>query len=171
MQPSKTHHDLQETYVRSNGSMGVRTVNLEPPLTQQSSADDADINIMIARYQSTRDPIHLRMRENAKAGVYADLTELGDYQSMLHKVMEADALFNDLPAKVRERFRNNPSELITFIQDPNNRKEAIDLGLISTPIANDDPTTIAQAPIKKPSKKAPSKEVPETEVPETSDGE
>ena len=48
-------------------------------------------------------------------------------------VLAADDAFMALPANVRERFNNDPAELVDFISDVANRSEAIDLGLIPLP--------------------------------------
>ena len=36
----------------------------------------------------------------------------------------------DLPAKIRQRFNNNPAELIAFLQNSDNIEEAVELGLM-----------------------------------------
>ena len=51
--------------------------------------------------------------------------------------MAADDAFMALPAAVRERFNNDPAELVDFVSDVNNRSEAIDLGLIPPPAKPD----------------------------------
>jgi len=42
---------------------------------------------------------------------------------------EAADYFRALPARIRNRFRNDPLELLTFVQDPENLEEGIALGI------------------------------------------
>ena len=112
--------------VRPNGDIDVGTVNGEPTLTQQQFKEECDINNIMARYQNTGEFTHL----TRKQGVYGDFSEIKDYQTMLQTVLEADAAFASLPAKMRLRFQNDPAQLLEFIQDPKNTEEAISLGLM-----------------------------------------
>lgn len=115
----------------------VYTVNDEPTLTQQQFKDSCDINLILDRYMKTGElPI------NHKVGRYLDLSELPDYQGALDTVMRAEAAFMDLPAKLRERFQNDPSQLLNFLNNPQNNDEAIQLGLIepkTNPNQTNDP--------------------------------
>jgi len=54
-----------------------------------------------------------------------------DYQSALDLVNQAESMFMSLPAKIRERFANNPAKMVKFLQDEKNRDEAERLGLIA----------------------------------------
>lgn len=65
-----------------------------------------------------------------KPGTYGDFTAMGDYMENMNKIVQAREMFDALPAKVRERFGNNPGAMIDFVMDPNNKDEAIKLGLL-----------------------------------------
>lgn len=102
--------------------------NSIPSLTQQQFKDECDINKIMDRYLRTgvlSDP--LDKRGTPKYGDYADL---GNYMDHMNKVVEANEMFEALPASIRKRFNNNPGDLIEFVMDSNNRKEAEMLGLI-----------------------------------------
>lgn len=93
---------------------------------QQHFKDDCDINKLIKRFTNggqipQRDP---------SLYSFGDFTAI-DYQSALDVVMLADEQFGTLPAEVRERFGNNPAKLLGFLEDENNREEAVKLGLVS----------------------------------------
>lgn len=90
--------------------------------TKQSYADVCNINKMIAR---GRLPLVSKI-----PGRYVDCTIGTDYQQALNIVKSAESAFMSLPAKVRSRFQNNPQALLEFLADPNNKAEAIELGLI-----------------------------------------
>jgi len=104
----------------------VQTLNTEPSLTQQHFKDDCDINNIINKYEKTG-----QLPLSNKVGRYADYSELTDYQGMLQTIQDAQDAFMELPALIRSKFRNNPGEMINFLQNPNNREEAIKLGLVN----------------------------------------
>lgn len=120
-------HPLKKVSQRADGSIRVQTINNEPTLTQQHFADDCDISKIMDKYAKTGQVTHL----NRAQGVYADLSMISDYRGMLETVQHANDVFSTLPALVRDKFRNDPSELITFLQDPNNHDEGVKLGLIN----------------------------------------
>lgn len=96
-----------------------------PGLTKQSFKDECDINRIMARYQVTG-----VLPENLQPGApqYVDVTGI-EYQDSMLKIAAAQSLFNQLPAAVRFRFRNDPGEFLDFTQDPDNRDEMIKMGL------------------------------------------
>lgn len=110
-------------------------VNKSASMTQAQFQDECDINKIMDRYMRTgclSDPLN-RMRP----GTYGDFTEMGDYMENMNKIVQAREMFDALPAKVRERFGNNPGAMIDFVMDPANQKEAIDLGLLEVTSTNE----------------------------------
>lgn len=102
--------------------------------TKQYFRDECDVNRIMARYLETgildgRDPASAR---------FVDCTALQalDYQGAMNFVISAQQAFSQLPASVRTRFRNDPSEMLQFVDDPSNRDEAIRLGLLADPAAS-----------------------------------
>ena len=115
-------------------------VNKSASMTQAQFQDECDINKIMDRYMRTgclSDPLN-RMRP----GTYGDFTEMGDYMENMNKIIQAREMFEALPAKVRERFGNNPGAMIDFVMDPANQKEAIDLGLLEVISTNENKETI-----------------------------
>lgn len=97
--------------------------------TKQEFASECDINTIMSQYQSTGIMPNL----NERAPQYLDCTELGnDFQYMQNQVIEAQALFDDLPSKLRNRFQNDPAQFLNWVSDPLNRPEMADLGLLNT---------------------------------------
>jgi phage internal scaffolding protein len=64
---------------------------------------------------------------------YGDFSDLGNYMDNMNKIVEAREMFEALPARVRERFANNPANMLDFVMDESNRDEAIKLGLLDVP--------------------------------------
>jgi phage internal scaffolding protein len=97
----------------------------EPSLTQQHFKDETDINNILRQFNVTG-----LLPENALSPRYGDFTGINDYQSALNAVIAAEDGFMALPADLRARFSNNPEELINFLDNPENKDEAIRLGLV-----------------------------------------
>jgi len=96
--------------------------------TQQSFATECDINEIVRRFGITGElPVNQRMP------VSGDFTGITDFQSAMEAVVRAQGAFNDLPANVRARFRNDPAEMLAFLEDGKNREEAVKLGLVNPP--------------------------------------
>jgi len=96
--------------------------------TQQHFKDESDINKIIANYRKTgvlTDPL----RAPSRTPYYGDFTSLGDYHTQQNAVINTQTRFNRLPAHIRDRFENDPTTLITWINDPKNKEEAEKLGL------------------------------------------
>lgn len=98
-------------------------------LTQQSSRDDADINVIVARCMRGA-----MLPENGRQPIYGDFTAVPtDLRECLEIVRKADEAFMSLDAHVRRRFDNDPVKLMDFLNDSRNRVEAISLGLVVAP--------------------------------------
>lgn len=100
--------------------------NKEPSRAKQSFKDECDINTILRRYEQSG--ILPEMRDQARA-LYADVSAVPDFQGALAAVAAAEAVFEALPARVRERFKNDPEEFVKFAEDPRNGKELVELGL------------------------------------------
>lgn len=98
----------------------------EKTMTKQSFKDECDINTIMAKYQTTGLIEHVQ----SVRGAYGDFTSVEDYQLSLNQVIEAQAAFDNLPAKIRDRFANDPARLMSFLQDEANLDEARALGLV-----------------------------------------
>jgi phage internal scaffolding protein len=109
-------------------------VNDEPSMTQQQFKDEADINNIMARYQKTGvlvDPL----TQTTRKPMFDDFSELGDFRDHQQAVIDAQEMFMDLPSRLRARFGNDPAELLQWLSRPENKEEAIELGLFSKPSA------------------------------------
>lgn len=120
---------MKEIIKLPNGRTKVITHPEGETMTQRQFQEDTDVNKIMQKYKKLGQITHI----NSKTGVYADITEIGSYDEALHKVLRANSAFNDLPSVVRNRFANDPQQLISFLADPRNDDEARKLGLIVTP--------------------------------------
>lgn len=99
----------------------------EENLTHQSFKEECDINTIVERFGLTG-----QLPDDIRMPLTGDFTEaVNDYQTALNMIIAADNEFMKLPAQVRERFRNDPAELISFLENEQNRDEAERLGIIN----------------------------------------
>ena len=93
--------------------------------TEQHHKNECDVNQIIRKYDKTGLITHIT-RFEAKFG---DLSG-HDFKTMQDQVAAAAVMFQALPSEIRNKFDNNPADLLTFMDNPNNRKAAIEMGLI-----------------------------------------
>lgn len=94
-------------------------------VTEQAHRDRCDVNKIIARYAKTGLIDHVTDIEAA----YGDMSGR-DFKEMVDRVVGIQAKFNELPSSIRKEFGNDPSALLAFFENPDNRGRAIELGLI-----------------------------------------
>ena len=96
-------------------------------LTQQHFKDECDINNILRQFNVTG-----LLPENTLSPRYGDFTGIGDYHTALNRVIAAEDEFMALPAQIRSRFDNDPANLIEFLENSDNKDEAIKLGLVNS---------------------------------------
>lgn len=94
-------------------------------LTVQSPTEEVDINKIMARINKGQNVLTSQGQP-----FYGDVSDLGGLQEAFIKAQEAEDLFMQFPADVRERFENDPVQFVEFFENPNNMKEAVELGLV-----------------------------------------
>ncbi|AXH76072.1 MAG: DNA pilot protein [Microviridae sp.] len=93
--------------------------------TKQSFREESDINNVMARYRKTG----ILPETRDRVAQYLDVSE-ADYLEAQLVVAGASSMFHGLPAEVRFRFHNNPSEFLAFMNQPENLDEAVRMGVI-----------------------------------------
>lgn len=83
-----------------------------PELTQQQFTDEVDINTIVQRFGLTG-----TLPRSVTEGVYGDFSGISDYDSALQTIMRTQDRFLQLPAELRERFNNDPAELVRFASE------------------------------------------------------
>ena len=97
-------------------------------LTNQSFKDETDINTIVSRFGLTGE-----LPEAIHMPLSGDFTEAKSFEETMNLQAQAMQQFMLLPATLRERFNNDPGRLINFLEDDNNREEAIKLGIVNKP--------------------------------------
>lgn len=98
-----------------------------PSMTKQEFKKECDINNIIKHFSVTGMFNHVNSRANQ--GAYQDLPDSVDFQESLNTIKAAETAFMSLPAKVRDRFGQDPGEFLAFMSDPANLEEIQKLGL------------------------------------------
>ncbi|WNK14233.1 MAG: internal scaffolding protein [Microvirus sp.] len=108
-------------------SSSVGTIVFGESLTKQEFASECDINQILARFQESPP----RAWGNPPQLRYGEFADAPDFLAAQLLVKDAEALFNSIPAPVRERFGDNPANFLGFLHDPKNADEARRLGLVN----------------------------------------
>lgn len=93
--------------------------------TKQSFKAECDINNIMARFQKTG----VLAFANQHEARYGDVTGV-DFAEAMRIVADARSMFADMPARLRDRFQNDPARFLEFVQNPANKEEARALGLL-----------------------------------------
>jgi phage internal scaffolding protein len=96
-------------------------------LAQQHFKDECDINNILRQFNITG-----LLPESSLSPRYGDFTGISDYHTALNRVIAAEDEFMALPAQIRSRFDNDPAKLIEFLENSDNKDEAIKLGLVDS---------------------------------------
>lgn len=117
----------------------LHTLSCDPDQDQTVQADavEADINEIVRRFGITG-----QLPEPRAGGEYGDFSEVMDFRTALDALNEAQEAFDALPAKLRERFSNDPALFLEFIEDDDNYEEAKRLGLLAEPVPLPDPVRV-----------------------------
>lgn len=93
--------------------------------TEQAHKRECDINEIIKKYDKTGLILHVSKIE----AQFGDLTGR-DFKTMNDKVANMKSQFELLPVEIKKEFEQSPAKLLEFMENPENRKRAIELGLI-----------------------------------------
>lgn len=108
----------------------------QPSQTLQSFKDDADINCIISRFETTGVLVDPTVPVS-RVPSFGDFSNLPSYQEAQNVLVAANNAFNSLSSKIRERFGNDPAAYFKFVQDlkegSDDYDEAVRLGIIDKP--------------------------------------
>lgn len=79
-------------------------------ITQQHFKDEVDINTIVRRFGL------MDLPQWNNGGVYGDFTGIVDFDSALAKIKSTEEAFMRLPAELRDKFDNDPAELVRYAQ-------------------------------------------------------
>ena len=102
----------------------------EEGMTKPEFKKDCDINVIIAKYRKTGQLPPQAMNAAARFG---DFSQIPTFHEMRDRVLAAEDLFAQLPAKVREAFGNDPGEFIAASTTKEGHELYRELGLLPKP--------------------------------------
>jgi phage internal scaffolding protein len=113
-----------------------------PVKTEQHHQDAVNVNTIMRKAFQTG---MLPQKSNA---FYGDFSNVVDFQTAQNAIKAAEQAFYTVPAEIRKRFENSPQKLLEFLEDADNREEAMDLGLIERPPVEDveEPSGVPSEP-------------------------
>lgn len=97
-----------------------------PVLTKQSHKEECDIHNIVRQYQRTGVITHIA-RQGAR---YEDLPDYADYQEGMNIALRAQDAFAALPAKVRDRYGNDPGRFLAAFNDADEVSFLREMGLL-----------------------------------------
>ena len=104
--------------------------------TQSKFYRETEINSILGRYAKTG-ILGKGPGLGSTPPQFGDFTNGSDYHDSQNKIQSAQQAFQGLPSHLRNHFDNDPGKLLEFIGDPENRDEAVSLGLIEQPEKSD----------------------------------
>ena len=116
----------------------------EPVLTDQSSKNSCDINVIMANYQKTGMFSHVSPHQPA----YIDNTTIPNLVQAFSIARMASDMFMELPAYIRKLMDNNPANLENFIADSENREILLKHGILTSKPTTDIPKTTTESVTK-----------------------
>lgn len=93
---------------------------------EQTHEKSCNINNIVNKFQRTGTIEH----QNKHEARYDDITGQ-DFETMMNIVANAQSMFEDLPSGIRAKFDNSPSQFLDYVQNPANKAEAVELGIMS----------------------------------------
>jgi len=102
----------------------VQIINQEPSRAKQAPKKDTQIRNILIRYAKTG-----VLGDPSRRPIFGDFTNTEQFETSLNLVANVRSQFAQLSSEIRNRFQNDPVELLTFLNDPKNNIEAVKLGL------------------------------------------
>ena len=139
---------------RANGSKRVQMDTGTKSKVEQQHKNQCDINTIMHKMHAQGILPHFR-----NGGNFGDFTTLDDFHTCKNRILAANNDFMALPSQLRAKFKNDPGNLLDFLQDPENRSEAQEMGLIApegykAPPEEKTPQKGSQEPTEEPKTKS-----------------
>jgi hypothetical protein len=103
--------------------------SLFPTRTQQNRLEEVKLKNIVERMRSKKDTQAMN-----PSPIYCDTSVFPqDIVSAFGAVQSAMNSFNSMPSQVRAYFHNSPTQMMEFVQNPENRECCMEMGLIAKP--------------------------------------
>ena len=115
----------EETYTPAPRKSVAIDFSNSPSRTKSEFKDEVNINTIVKKAMRTG-----VLPSGDRQPLYADFTQLNSYESAQLAIAEAKSSFENLPSNIRAKFDNDVTELLDFVDNEDNKEEAIQLGLL-----------------------------------------
>lgn len=105
-------------------------------MTKQSHKAECDIHNILKQYQRTGIVSHIS-KQQAR---YEDLPDPMEFQEAMNIRLQAEEAFGSLPAKIRERYGNDPGQFLAALSDEDEHPFLRKMGVLK-PLPKDAGTT------------------------------
>lgn len=94
-----------------------------PSMAIQSEKDNCDINIIMKRFNVTKQlpPGSVRMP------TYGDFSQVGDFHTAMQVVRQAEEAFAQMPSELRSKFGNDPGAFVAFCSEETEDGELVNI--------------------------------------------
>lgn len=113
---------------------------------QQHFKDEVDINNILAKYKKTGVITHVARARK----LYGDFTQVKDVAEAMDVSARAKSIFEELPAEIRNRFKNSIPGFFEYIGKEENLEECYKLGIYDRPKAP-EPEKVTKVEVVTPS--------------------
>lgn len=110
------------------------TLTCGPSRTKQSFKEESLMSTIMNKWRKGES-----IAENRNEPQFGDFTGVDDYHTAISAIRDAEQDFLGLPSALRDRFGNDPGQLLDYLSDPGNREDSIRLGLVADPGDQADP--------------------------------
>lgn len=105
--------------------------------TQQSQAEETDINNIVRRFKVTG-----LLPQGVRRPTYGDFEGVSDFRTAMDAIIAAEKAFMAMPSDVRSRFGNDPALFVEFCSDDKNLDEMRKMGLAVPERKKPDPVEV-----------------------------
>lgn len=100
-------------------------IGKENRMTEQAGKESQDINLMAKKAFRNR----LKGNPEGRQPIFGEVSAM-TYHEQLNMVMDTQARFAQIPARIRNKHGNDPWRLLKWLENPANAKEAVKQGLM-----------------------------------------
>lgn len=129
----------KQTLRRANSSLSFEGVK---PLTEQKHKEDVQIQNIMRKARKTGVLSHV----NQYKGTYGEFADAPTYHEAQNVIAEANSMFETVPSQIRKQFKNDPSEYVSFMQNPENYEAIAEMGLDNSHLP--EPVSEEPAPVE-----------------------
>lgn len=116
---------MEDAEKHKTGRIRQRVFFPEVGRTKPEFKESCDVNYILKKYKMTG------TWDMVGSPLYGDYSDVVDYQEACNIQIRAQEQFENLPSELRNRFQNDPSKFLEYVNDEKNNEEMWRLGLLN----------------------------------------